>query len=164
MNKSPSNRLYLAVILAAFGCLGFAAPQARPIDRVSWLTGCWEARNPQRTIYEQWTSAHGRAMLSTARTLRGDSLIEYEFVALRERGERLAYEAHPSGQSGATFLSIALTDSAVTFENLENDFPQRIGYNRRGVDSVVAWISGPRGATTRRIEYPYRRVACETAR
>ena len=117
-------------MLAAFGCLGFAAPQGRPIDRVRWLTGCWEARNSQRTVYEQWTSPEGRAMLATARTIRGDSLIEYEFVALREKGERLAYEAHPSGQSGATFLSISLTDSSVIFENLENDFPQRVGYNR----------------------------------
>src|SRR5688500_20391716 len=113
MNKSPSNRLYLAVVLVAFGCLGFAAPQARPIDRVSWLTGCWEARNPQCTIYEQWTSAHGRAMLSTARTLRGDTLIEYEFVALRERGERLSYVAHAYGQSCATFASISFTYTSI---------------------------------------------------
>ena len=103
-------------------------------------------------------------MLSTAQTIRGDSLINYEFVALRTKGERLAYEAHPSGQPGATFLSIALTDSSVTFENLEHDFPTRIGYNRRGADSVIAWISGPSGGTTRRIDYPYRRVTCEPPR
>jgi hypothetical protein len=161
---SPAHRFIALVVVIVVGCLGFAAPQKAPINRVRWLTGCWEARNPQRTIYEQWTPAQGRVMLATARTIRGDSLIEYEFVALRERGERLAYEAHPSGQSGATFLSIALTDSAVTFENLDNDFPQRVGYNRRGADSVIAWISGPRGGTTRRIEFPYRRVACEPAR
>jgi hypothetical protein len=102
-------------------------------------------------------------MLGTGRTVRGDSLIEYEFVVLRESGERLAYEAHPSGQSGATFQSIALTDSSVTFENLANDFPTRVGYNRRGADSVVAWISGSRGGTNRRIEFLYRRVACGSA-
>ena len=103
-------------------------------------------------------------MLSIAQTVRGDSLINYEFVALRQRGERLAYEAHPSGQSGATFFSIALTDSSVTFENVENDFPTRLGYTRRGADSVIAWISGPSGGTTRRVDYPYRRVACEPHR
>lgn len=100
-------------------------------------------------------------MLGTGRTVRGDSLIEYEFVALRRKGEQLAYEAHPSGQAGATFVSIAITDSSVTFENLANDFPTRVGYNRRGADSLIAWISGPRGGTTRRIDFPYKRVACE---
>lgn len=150
-----------AVGLAAFGCLGFAAPQSNSIDRVRWLTGCWEAANAQRTIYEQWTAPRARAMLGTGRTVRGDSLIEYEFVALRQKRDQLAYEAHPSGQSGATFLSIALTDSSVTFENLANDFPTRVGYDRRGADSLIAWISGPRGGTTRRIDFPYKRVACE---
>jgi hypothetical protein len=99
-------------------------------------------------------------MLGTGRTIRRDSLIEYEFVVLREDGERLAYEAHPSGQAGATFKSISITDSSVTFENLANDFPQRVGYNRRGTDSVVAWISGPRGGATRRIDFPYKRAKC----
>jgi hypothetical protein len=99
-------------------------------------------------------------MLGTSRTVRGDSLIEFEFVVLREDGERLAYDARPSGQTGATFHSISITDSSVTFENLANDFPQRVGYNRRGADSVVAWISGPRGGTTRRVDYPYRRTRC----
>jgi len=99
-------------------------------------------------------------MLGTGRTIRRDSLVEYEFVVLREVGQRLAYEAHPSGQTGATFQSISITDSSVTFEDLANDFPQRVGYNRRGADSVIAWISGPRGGTTRRIDFPYKRAKC----
>ena len=100
-------------------------------------------------------------MLGTSRTIRGDSLIDYEFVVLRQSGDRLAYEAHPSGQSPTTFLSASITDSAVTFENLQHDFPQRVGYNRRGADSLVAWISGPRGGTTRRMEFPYKRLRCD---
>lgn len=149
-----------AVVPTAFACLGFAAAQGRPIDRVRWMTGCWEAVNPQRTIYEQWTTAEGRTMLGTSRTVRGDSLTEFEFVVLRENGERLTYEARPSGQTGATFQSISITDSSVTFENLANDFPQRVGYSRRGADSVVAWISGPRGGAARRIDFPYKRATC----
>lgn len=160
---SSTKQLLLAFAFLALGCLGFATGQRSPIDRVRWLTGCWEAVSLQRTIYEQWTASEGRVMLGTARTLRRDSLTEFEFVVLREKGERLAYEAHPSGQNGATFLSIALTDSAVTFENLQNDFPQRVGYTRRGADSLLAWISGPSQGTTRRIQFPYRRRSCEPA-
>ena len=163
MTASSEKRLLLPMAVAALGCLGFAAPQGHSIDRVRWLTGCWEAVNAHRTIHEQWTAPQGRVMLGTARTLRRDSLTEFEFVVLREKGSRLSYEAHPSGQRGATFLSVALGDSAVTFENLQHDFPQRVGYTRRGADSVVTWISGPSGATTRRIEFPYRRRSCEPA-
>jgi hypothetical protein len=49
----------------------------------------------------------------------------------------------------------------VVFENAQNDFPQKIGYERRGADSLVAWISGPRGGTTRRIDFPYKRISCQ---
>lgn len=155
-----SRAFLFAVVPIGFACLGFATSQGRPIDRVRWMTGCWEAVSAQRTIYEEWTTAQGRTMLGTARTIRRDSLIDYEFVVLRENGERLAYEAHPSGQAGATFQSISITDSSVAFENLANDFPQRVGYTRRGTDSVVAWISGPRGGRIRRIDYRYSRTKC----
>jgi hypothetical protein len=156
-----SRALLFAFVPGAFACLGFVSSQRGAIERVRWMTGCWEAVNAQRTVYEQWTTSQGRTMLGTGRTVRRDSLIEYEFVVLREQGEGLAYEAHPSGQAGATFQSTSITDSSVTFENLANDFPKRVGYNRRGTDSLVAWISGPRGGTTRRIDFPYRRVRCD---
>jgi hypothetical protein len=158
MNRSRA--FLFAVASTAFACLGLASPQVRAIDRVRWMTGCWRAVSAQRTVYEEWSTVQGRTMLGTARTVRGDSLIEYEFVVLRENGERLAYEAHPSGQAGTTFQSVSITDSSVTFENLANDFPQRVGYIRRGTDSVVAWISGPRGGAIRRIDYPYSRTRC----
>ena len=162
-SSSPKPLLFLIVVIQ-LGCVGFAAPRRNPIERVRWLTGCWEAVNAQRTIYEQWAAPQGRVMLGTSSTVRRDSLTEFEFVVLRETGAGLSYEAHPSGQRGATFLSIALSDSAVTFENLEHDFPQRVGYSRRNADSVVAWISGPSGGTTRRVEFHYTRTPCDPAR
>ena len=158
----PAGKQSLLVLgFAALGCLGFTGQQRDSIDRVRWIAGCWAAQNAQRTIYEQWTSPQGGAMLGTSRTVSRDSLVEYEFVVLREQGDRLAYQAHPSGQASTTFLSASVSDSSVIFENLKHDFPQRVGYDRRSADSLVAWISGPRGTTTRRIEFPYRRVACE---
>ena len=102
----------------------------------------------------------GRTMLGVSRTVRNDSLLEYEVVVLRVRGDQLAYEAHPSGQETATFLSVEITDSAVVFANPEHDFPQRVGYRRLGGDSVVAWIDGSVSGQTRRVDFPYRRVGC----
>lgn len=95
-----------------------------------------------------------------SRTVRGERLVEYELVTLREQGDRLAYEAHPSGQSAAVFLSRIVTDSTVVFENPGHDFPQRIGYQRDRADSLVAWIEGTDQGQIRRIEFPYRRATC----
>ena len=102
----------------------------------------------------------GTSMLGMGRTVRGDTLVEYEVVVLREQGGRLAYEAHPSGQPSAVFLSRPVDGSSVVFENLQHDFPQRVGYRRDGPDSLLAWVEGTENGQTRRVEFPYRRTRC----
>jgi hypothetical protein len=99
-------------------------------------------------------------MLGMGRTVRGEDLVEYEVVVLREEEGRLAYDAHPSGQPPAVFLSRSVDGSSVVFENLRHDFPQRVGYRRDGADSLLAWIEGTRKGQVKRVEFPYRRAAC----
>jgi hypothetical protein len=149
-----------ASLVALVSLLGMRHASADGIHRVAWLTGCWESSNTRRTIDEHWMAPRGGVMLGSGRTVRNDSLTEYEVIVLRQQGTQLAYHAHPSGQTPTVFLSTTITDSSVVFENLKHDFPQQVGYNRRGADSLVAWISGPRGGTTRRIEFAHKRVSC----
>jgi hypothetical protein len=137
-----------------------AGMQESGIARVRWLQGCWESVSSQRTIEEQWMAPRGRSMVGVSRTVRGDSLVEYELMILREQGDRLAFEAHPSGQPSAVFLSRTVGDSSVVFENLEHDFPQRIGYQRDGPGVLRAWIEGTEKGQSRRVDFSYRRAAC----
>ena len=148
----------LTLTLAMTGPSGRAVAQAR-IDRVAWMAGCWRLTTEGRTVDEQWTSPGGGAMLGISRTVKGDRLLEYEFVVLREQGDGLVYVAQPSGQPGGEFPSKSVDGESVVFENPQHDFPQRIGYRRRG-ERLEAWIEGVRGGATRRIEFPYTRVSC----
>jgi hypothetical protein len=100
-------------------------------------------------------------MLGMARTVRGDALVEYESVLIKEQGGKLAYEAHPSGQPPATFLTATATDSEVVFENPQHDFPQRVGYRRDGSGGLIGWVEGTAQGKARRVEYPYRRASCD---
>ena len=86
---------------------------------------------------------------------------DYELVLIKEMNGRLAYEAHPSGQPSATFLSTMASDSTVVFENPEHDFPQRVGYRREGADSLQAWIEGQANGKSRRVDFAYQRARCE---
>ena len=153
-------------VIVAFGLLLTlhvgAGAQNTGIQRLAWLQGCWKIDTPERVVEEQWSAPRARSMLGASRTVRGDKLVAHEFVLLRERGEQLAYEVQPSGQPATVFLSIKLDEASVVFENLQNDFPQRVAYERKGSE-LLAWIEGPRAGQPgqlRRIEYPYRRVAC----
>jgi len=156
-------RLRSLALAGALASACGAAAQEKPavaIDRVAWLQGCWESVTPQRTVEENWMSPRGRSMIGVGRTVRGDRLVEYELVVLREQDGRLAYQAHPSGQPSAVFLSKTVGDGEVLFENPTHDFPQRVGYRRDGPDALLAWIEGTRNGQSRRVEFPYRRVAC----
>ena len=153
-------RVHILAGLLVMGSVGTASMQDVGIQRVRWLQGCWEAASPQRTVEEHWMAPRARSMVGVGRTVRGDSLVEYELIVLREQGDRLLYEAHPSGQPSAVFPSRAVSDSSVLFENLEHDFPQRIGYQRNGPDALLAWIEGTDNGQTRRVEFSYRRAAC----
>jgi hypothetical protein len=136
-----------------------AGPAAR-VTRLAWLAGCWEQAAGPRLVEEQWTRPRGGLMLGSGRTVRADSLVEYEQTRIFERGGRLVYGANPSGQAAAEFESIELSDSAVTFENPGHDFPQRVMYRRHGADSLIGRVEGKRDGRLRGVDFPYARVAC----
>lgn len=160
MYASALQGISMKSLLPIALCLSLqTTPRAPGIDDVSWLTGCWEYSSGGQTVEEHWMAPRGRTMVSVGRTVKGDTLVEFETVVIRELDGRLAYEAHPSGQASAVFLSRSVGNREVVFENLEHDFPQRIGYKRDG-DALHAWVEGPRNGQTRRLEFPYRRVSC----
>ena len=130
------------------------------IDRVAWLQGCWAMQSGDRTVEEQWLSPRASSMLGVGRTTRAATLIEYELDLIRERGTQLSYEAYPSEQEPALFMSTTIGERAIVFENLKHDFPQRIGYERQSADRLLAWVEGSQNGQPKRIEYPYVRVAC----
>ena len=149
----------LALALALSVALQAPASQPLDIDDVAWLTGCWEHSSGARTVEEHWLAPRAHTMMNVARTVQADKLIEYETVIIREQEGRLAYEAHPSGQPSAVFLSKTTSEREVVFENLQHDFPQRVGYKRTG-DALLGWIEGTRNGQVRRVEFPYRKVGC----
>jgi len=137
-----------------------ASAQTASIEDVAWLQGCWEQRDGDRVVEERWMLPRAGSMLGVGRTTRGEKLIEHEFVVLTERDGRLAYEAHPSGQPTATFLSRPITGREVVFEDATHDFPQRVGYKSTGPGQLLAWVEGTSGGRTRRVEFAYRTVNC----
>jgi hypothetical protein len=136
--------------------------QGSSVHQLSWMAGCWRQSNPAsgRMIDEQWMAPMGRTMLGMARTVRGDSTIEFEHLQILERGGHAIFHAEPSGQAPADFEARSVSDSLVTFENPAHDFPQRVIYRRKGRDSLIARIEGTRNGRVRGVDFPYARAAC----
>ncbi len=157
-------RARLAVFFLLACCLiagaTVVATAVRPtIGAVSYLTGDWRLIKPsgdgETRVVEKWSPA-GKTMINVGYTVKGDSLLDYELVVIRERGAHLVYEAHPMGQEPALFTAITVLDTCIVFENLKHDFPQRVGYARLGKNQLLAWIEGPgKDGKMKRIEFPY---------
>ncbi|HUR95675.1 MAG TPA: DUF6265 family protein [Gemmatimonadales bacterium] len=149
-----------ALVLGGRSEIALAQGEGR-LAQLGWLAGCWERSIGSRLVEEQWMRPRGGLMLGAGRTVEKDSLVEFEQVRMLERDGRLVYAAAPSGQTPAEFTSILVTDSAVTFENLAHDFPQRVIYRRTAVDSVVARVEGVRKGRVRGNDFAYRRATCQ---
>jgi hypothetical protein len=161
--RQRSGQRSLILPLAAFVLAGsMALAQELRVDRVGWLQGCWRSSGGPATVEEQWMAPRGGSMLGMGRTVRGAKTTDYELVLITEMNGRLAYKAHPAGQPSATFLSTTASDATVVFENPAHDFPQRVGYRRDGADTLQAWIEGQASGKSRRIDFSYQRVHCET--
>jgi hypothetical protein len=99
-------------------------------------------------------------MLGMSRTARNDTIVEFEQIRIESRTAGIFFVASPSRQATAEFKATSFTESAITFENPEHDFPKKISYRRQGADSLIASVEGPRSGQTRTISFPYRRVTC----
>jgi uncharacterized protein DUF6265 len=154
-NDSRGWKLLIAAALAIA-----AAPQPPAgIERLGWLQGCWSLTTAEREVEEYWMAPKGTSMLGIARTTRGGVLTDYEMTLIRQAEDHLVYEAHPSKQPMALFYSIDVSPSRIVFENPKHDFPQRIGYERKG-DTLLAWIEGTQNGKVRRVDFPYLRSSC----
>jgi hypothetical protein len=150
----------MLLALAGLAAPALAAAQAVQPHKLAWMEGCWAMVNQERAVEEQWMAPRGKTMLGTSRTVQGVNLVSYEFMMIREDGDRLAFEVRPSGRPPVLFNASTLTDSSVVFENAKHQFPQRIGYRRAGDHAMYAWIEGERNGETRRAEFPYHQVVC----
>jgi hypothetical protein len=154
----------IAKIVLSVSILFAAQPAANgqlTVERVGWLQGCWRSTRGDATIEEQWMAPRGGSMLGMGRTVRGGKTVEYELVLIAERDGRLAYEAHPSGQPPATFLSTTVSEASIVFENPQHDFPQQVGYRREGAAGLEAWIEGLANGKSRRVDFSYQRARCD---
>ena len=167
-NDSHGWKLLIAAALAAGAVNASAAAGQSPtaarqppagIERLAWLQGCWSLTTAQREVEEYWMAPKGTSMLGIGRTTRGGVLADYEMTLIRQTEDRLVFEAHPANQPMAFFHSIDVSPSRIVFENPKHDFPQRIGYERKG-NTLLAWIEGTENGKARRVEFPYLRTSC----
>lgn len=143
---------------------GTASAQPSALDQLAWLAGCWASESGESGSGEHWLPLAGGTMFGIGRTVRNGKTVEYEYLQIRLNAEgQPVYIALPSRQKETTFVATSVGDKAVTFENPQHDFPQRVIYKALPDDRLAARIEGLRNGVVRGIDFPMRRISCDAA-
>ncbi len=111
------------------------------LESLTWLAGRWECNVEGNITEEHWTKPKGGMLLGMNRSVFRNGKASFEFLRIAETANGINYFASPSGKAATPFILKEQSDGHVVFENLENDFPQRIIY-RRQQDTLTARIEG----------------------
>lgn len=165
----PSTYRLAGVALLAVLCAPAAHAQA-------FLAGCWEQRAGRTVVREEWRRTD-RGFDGGARTVRGDTLVAWEFLRLAMGAAAPAaradqpgapagagparYIAAPHGQAAHAFTVTFASDDSLHVADPAHDFPRHIVYRRIGRDSLRVLVYGD--DVTRAQRFAFGRVACDAA-
>lgn len=163
---------FFSAVILIFGAAAYSQDQGiantKPLtadaSAFAWFAGCWELSVPERkmNITEIWTKPAGGALFGVGRTVVNDKTVSYEFMRLVSDASGVNYIVKPSSHSAeVSFKMIKNETGEVIFQNLENDFPQRIIYRKQGENSIFARIEGDQKDPKKHMDLPMQRIKCE---
>ncbi len=117
---------------------------AQSLSDLSWMNGYWTNQENGSSSEELWSTAAGGMMIGVNRGVYPNGRSSFEFLRIVESEEKIVYLASPGGQTPTPFTLTEVSENKVVFENMENDFPQRIIYSRDG-SSLTARIEDKSG-------------------
>ena len=117
---------------------------AQSLTELAWMNGYWTNQQNGNTSEELWTTFDGGMMVGLNRGVYANGRSSFEFLRIVESEGKVVYLASPGGQPPTPFTLIEAKGSKAVFENMENDFPQRIIYSRQD-DKLTARIEDKSG-------------------
>jgi hypothetical protein len=99
-----------------------------PMASVAFLAGSWRMTQGDAATEEHWTEPLAGKMLGTARVVKGERTMSFEFLRIERRGEKLFYVAQPGGRPPTDFELVSTDGGKLVFANPAHDFPKRVMY------------------------------------
>jgi hypothetical protein len=163
MNATSWRRLALVASLSCALPATGAEEQRALASRLAWLAGCWAYLDADAGSGETWTPPAGGQLLGVARRVSAGRVVSWEYQRIVEEPGGLAFLASPSGAPEVRFPMKSLAANEVVFENLDNDFPQRVIYHLGQSGRISARIEGAKDDPTRAVDLPMKRTSCDEA-
>lgn len=130
------------------------------LEKAKWLFGNWENLTAESNFREIWKQKNDSTMSAESFVTVQKDTVFHEKVDLIQRNDSLFYMVSVVGQNNEKPVSFYLTQSTenlLVFENPKHDFPNKIEYNKKGKDSIVAKIYGLKDGKEISEEFPMTR-------
>lgn len=111
------------------------------VASLQWMVGSWVQDKEKETVMESWIGPVNGMMAAVNISGWESGKTSYEFLRIADTREAMSYYASPVGRSPVEFKYKEAGNQRVVFENLANDYPQRIIYWKDG-DLLAARIEG----------------------
>jgi hypothetical protein len=159
------------------------------VDAFAWLRGCWMGSVNRREFIEQWSPPRGAMMVGFSHTVIApkpegtlkekmeavgktaadpskEKTQDFEYLRLEARPDGIYYIGVPSGKKENAFKLTGVSQESgatvYTFNNVVDEFPQRLIYRRGTEGWLYAQVSGKPGVAGADVVYPMRHVDCAT--
>jgi hypothetical protein len=140
------NTIVVSLIVLSFvACKDASAGEKDKINQAKDLLGNWENKSVDGTLTESWTKVNDSTYHGSSYFIKNKDTLHFESITLQQKAEELTYQSITKGQKNdkpVTFNLKVLEEKQLVFENLKNDYPQKIIYKQLSKNNVILEISG----------------------
>ncbi len=153
--------LFMRLLIFAFLTLMLSCNNKLAPSEWNWMVGKWVQTKSDGQVVEEWTKTNDStyAGLSYSLNASGEKKM-LESVELIRRAGVWSYIPSTLGTetpNPVSFQLVSFGPYGFTATNPQHDFPKRIVYERKGNDSLHAWIDGGESAPDTRMDFFYSR-------
>lgn len=141
-NKESMKLKSTLVLLFLISISGIS--HAQTLTDLNWMAGYWTSSDDGNSMEELWSTASGSMIVGFHRDVFANGRSSFEYLRIVETAEGIVYLASPGGRPPTPFKLVEHSTNMASFENLENDFPQRIIYTQNG-NTLTARIEDKSG-------------------
>ncbi len=127
------------------------------LNKLDWFIGSWSGESSESIFTETWEKVSDTLFTGQSYFIKGSDTLSSETISLQQHDTSVFYVPLVEGQNDNKPIFFKLTYSDGTnavFENPEHDFPQKIVYQLKENDSLIATISGNNNGKIRSIRFP----------
>ncbi len=148
------------MFLQMAACQGPEPSKAKVPSYFDWMIGEWKQETPDGVLTEIWIRANDSLLLGESFFVTGQDTPFSERIRIEKRMADYFYIVLIANQNGGMPVEFRLVQnsSALVFENLNHDFPNRIVYRDSIGQFLVASIEGKRNGQPAREEIILQRV------